>query len=201
MSSLYTAEELKKRMESNDNRSTAKPYLLLLRRHVPQVVDGNYGGSKEYVENITGDYWSRPTRAELETVLRVDYFENDPTWEPKHGDITEIYTDIKYETVNVFLTDQGYQDHLKINKHNLGTHDTYGIHAFRNKEMLSLMSLVDEVIELKEKLKSAEEVIEDSFAIVRDSYDKDYANDRMFAKLKECAEMLRAQVVKQRKEV
>jgi hypothetical protein len=148
MSKFFTANELLERINGNDSRSTAKPYLLLLRRKMEKVVDGDYGGEKQFVENITGDYISRGTKEELITWLREEYFE-DKSYEPEFSDITEIYVDEYADTVNVFLTDKGYQDHLSCNKHNLGKHDTYGIHAFRNKEIASVFNIIEEMARIE----------------------------------------------------
>lgn len=115
-----------------------------------KVVDGDYGGELTWVENITGDYIQKETKKDLIDYLRKEYFE-DENWTPEHSDITKCYIDYYEDTVNVFLTDQGYKDHLKINGHNIGKHDTFGIHAFRNKEIESLYNLIDESIE-NEKL-------------------------------------------------
>jgi hypothetical protein len=160
MSEFYTASELLERINNNDNRCTAKPYLLLLRRKMEKVVDGDYGGEKSYVENITGDYISRDTREELVNYLKEDYF-GDENWQPDYSDITEIYVDEYDDTVNVFLTDEGYREHLNVNKHNLGKHDTYGIHAFRNKEIASVFNVIEKSAKLEQQLKQKDKRIDE----------------------------------------
>lgn len=153
---LLTAQELKERIDYNDNRATAQPYLLLLRRKRQVVVDGDYGGEIKWVENITGNYMQMDTKEELIDYLRNDYYE-DEDWEPDFSDITKVYIDEIDEVSNVFLTDKGYQEHLDANKHNLGKHDTYGIHAFRNKEIESLYALVDKCAELEKQVELLKE--------------------------------------------
>lgn len=157
MGEFFTAKELKERIEANDSRATAMPYLLLLRDKRPVVVDGDYGGERMYVENLTGDYMTGETRRELEKRLKDHGYDFDDITE--HGAITEFYQDYKDETINVFLTDQGYKDHIEANGHNLRKHDTYGIHAFRNKEIKSLYALIDECIAQQKELAQKDAII------------------------------------------
>lgn len=161
MSKLLTARELKKRITENDNRCTARPYALLLRSKIPYTVNPEYeSGRMEWVEHSTGDYLRFPSKNAAIKHFREIY-------EESHGandgcvtddDIVKYYN-IKchsmgthFVTENVFLTDAGYEDHKKCNGHNLGDHDTYGIHLRRNKEIESLLALVDRVIELEDQL-------------------------------------------------
>lgn len=164
MSDLFTAKELKERIDVNDNRCTAKPYLLLLRELKTIVVDGDHSGVPRYIENYTGDYVTADTKQELIDIIRSwygsdeeEYYWPDSRLEKKY-EIRQFYVDEFEYTINVFLTDQGYQDHLKINKHNLPKHDTYGIHAFRNKEIKSLFALIDKCIQADEKISELKEV-------------------------------------------
>lgn len=172
MSKYYTAKELRDRINANDNRCTAEPYLLLLRSIRWTVGNEEYcNGDTLWVEHYTGDH--REFDSEQ---AAIEYFKADigdyshfDDMDADHIDeeileFFQIKSFVKFEyadTENVFLTDQGYKDHVSINGHNLGKHDTYGIHAFRNKEMASLLNLIDENIELQNKLKKAEDLITD----------------------------------------
>lgn len=149
MSKLFTATELLERMRNNDNRMTKDPYLLLLREKREVVVDKDYGGKPCWVEHVTGECISKETKEELVKELR-GYYEDD-NWEPSSRDVSKIYVD-KYEyTVNVFLTDKGYQEHMEVNGHNIPDHDTYGIHAFRNKEIESIFDIIKRMAEIEKE--------------------------------------------------
>lgn len=151
MSNLYTAKELKERISKNDNRCTASPYLLLLREKTEVVVheDFYYNGQK-WVEHLTGDYLTNEKREALVSdLLEYGY---DKSEIEKKGSIEEYFYREVNETRNVFLTDEGYKDHLEANGHNLGKHDTFGVHAFRNKEIASLLNLIDVCIENDKKI-------------------------------------------------
>ena len=137
--------DLKKRILENDNRCTAQPYLLLLQEKEWHVVEEGYGyNTKEvFVERISGDCRQKDSLAEL-----IDYWndglEDDEKineWvEDEH--YTRHFMEYSWNTVNVFLTDQGYQEHLKLNKHNLREHRTFGIHAFRNPEFEEVFKMI-----------------------------------------------------------
>jgi hypothetical protein len=157
MSDFYTAQELKDRIDSNDNRSTAKPYLLLLRerRKISCDPEHAYDGY-EYVEQLSGDYVAFEN---LEKA--IDWLsEDDPDYKYRESDVVKWYYQEIDETVNVFLTDKGVEDHYDLNRHNLRNPNTYGIHAFRNKEMRSLFNLIDDNISKSEKIADLESKLE-----------------------------------------
>jgi len=151
MSEIYTAQELKDRLLSNDNRATAKPYLLLLQEKRTYIAHDEYdcgGVEDKFVEHYTGDYHTTDTKKEM-----INFFiDNGYELTSKILKNIKAYREGYYwETENVFLTDKGYEDHKKVNGHNLRKHRTYGIHAFRNKEIRSLFNLIDENIKLQEE--------------------------------------------------
>ena len=146
MSDVFTAKELKERIEKNDRRCTAEPYLLLLQEKETYVAHDDYAYPYEdkWVEEYTGDYHVESSREAL-----IDYFkesygdEYDDISKELEGKIKPFKEGYHWNTVNVFLTDEGYKDHKKMNSHNLREHRTYGIHAFRNKEIRSIFALID----------------------------------------------------------
>ena len=154
MSNIYTAQELKKRIESNDNRCTAMPYLLLLQEKQTYIAHDDYAYDYEekWVEHYSGDCLTADTREELILKLKENYCDE---WDDLSKEVESKIESFKeghyWKTENVFLTDKGYQDHLKENSHNLKEHRTYGTHAFRNKEIRSLYALIDESINLQKE--------------------------------------------------
>lgn len=152
MSRLLTAQELRKRIDSDDRRCTAEPYLLLLRRtrRVPTPPKFCHHG-ESYIEQVSGNYTEFDSYEDA-----CKWLQNDSEYKIKDEDIEKVcYLEVE-ETINVFLTDEGYKDHAEENGHNLGDHNNYAIHAFRNREIESLYSLIDQVIKLEkenEKLK------------------------------------------------
>lgn len=158
MSNLLTAKELKERIEKNDNRATATPYLLLLRERRKVSCDPDYNcDGVEFVEQLSGDYLSFES---LEKTINW-LSENDEEYEYKESDVVKWHYQEIDETKNVFLTDEGHQEHLRINGHNLRNQNTYGIHAFRNREIKSLYALIDANIELEARVEELEKTISD----------------------------------------
>lgn len=137
--------DLKKRITENDNRLTAFPYLLLLQEKREYVTKEGYGHDTKvvYVENISGDYHQEESLSALEDWWNDGLEEDEKVTEWVEGENYEKHTVGYYwETVNVFLTDEGYKDHLAKNRHNLREHRTYGIHAFRNEEIDEVYKLI-----------------------------------------------------------
>ena len=136
-------QELLDDMKNNDSRGTASPYILLLEECRPYVANEQYASCTrtKYVENITGDFSTNENKEELINLIREYLGEDD--WSPGYSDITKYEEGTCYKTVNVFLTDKGYEKHRRLNGHNLGEHRTYGIHAFRNPEITTLLEALE----------------------------------------------------------
>jgi len=154
MSDLLTAKELLNRIKENDNRCTASPYLLLLQEKEFHIIEDGYGNDVEtkYIENITGDYCQFDSIGELKDFIN-DGLEDDE----KYGELIEDEHYRKHSvgyswvTKNVFLTDKGYQDHLDQNRHNLENYRSFGIHAFRNNEIKSLLNVLSDNYNLQQE--------------------------------------------------
>lgn len=138
-------------ISSQDNRCTASPMIILLQVQKEYVAHPDYAReSKEvWVDQVTGDYIKAETEVEIRKRLR-EYYDGDHTKKIKRGKDYECFTMSYYwETENVFFTDKGYEDHMRINGHNYRNTKTrtYGIHAFRNQEMKTIL---DEIMKHKE---------------------------------------------------
>jgi len=158
MSELLSARELKARIKENDTRSTSLPYLLLLQEKEKYVAKEDYAFNTETVfveRNYDDTPLSAPSLEQLvekynENVEEEDALPLEKWVKGKHYDILEMGH--SWSTCNVFLTDKGYEDHLRANKHNLKqNHRTFGVHAFRNLEMRSLYALIDSHIALEDE--------------------------------------------------
>jgi hypothetical protein len=206
---LYTARELRERIDTNDNRCTAKPYALLLREKRVYIADKEYCDNMRWVEHYTGDCATFDSKEDAISYFRDDISDWCDEFEGMEGEELddaivdkfkiESFAEGEYsETVNVFLTDKGYQDHMNENGHNISSlsgHDTYGIHLFRNKEMSSLYSLIDENIEqqanidkLKYELKQANASIVAHGKTLRKAQDQLDSKDRKIKKLTKALE-------------
>ena len=136
---------LRDRILKNDSRFTALPYLLLLQEKREYVTKEGYGHDTKvvYVENISGDYCSFESKEDLLNWLNEGLEEDELYLKLIDGEHYEKHTVGYYwETINVFLTDEGYQEHLNQNKHNLRNYRTFGIHAFRNPEIEQIYKII-----------------------------------------------------------
>lgn len=132
-------DELKSRIQQNDNRCTALPYLLLLQEKRKYIAHPEYAHDAEtiYVEHLTGDYHRESSEEAMKAWGRSYYGEDHEELE-LDKDYEKFQEGYYWHTVNVFLTDKGYEEHMELNRHNIGEHRTFGIHAFRNPEFDSI---------------------------------------------------------------
>lgn len=140
---LQVLRDLIHRIDTQDNRCTAKPFIHLLqyrrRRCVPHCGgDGGWWGPE--------DDWeiARVKAATEEEALKI-LKERFPHYE--FGEL-ERYDAIEWwETVNVFLTQDGYERHVALNHHNFpGEHRDYLEHAYRNPELKEVLDAIREII-------------------------------------------------------
>lgn len=158
--SEITFQELQERIDKNDNRGTAKPYLLLLQEKEKYVAHPEYNHNTEtvWVERRSGDYTS--FKSEKECLEWVKNWYEDPFYEPEEDEDYEIHEmGHHWKTVNVFLTDKGYEEHLDQNRHNLRDFRSYGIHAFRNPEIKKMFEAIESCASLEKELTHLKELI------------------------------------------
>lgn len=111
---------------TQDNRATAHPIIIKLQRE------------KKY-----------PAR---------DGYDSDGEWKAKEEEnLTEdVPYKIHWEDYQHFFTYSGLEDHLRINRHNVGPHRSYVDHAFRNREWDSIPKdfkvLIEYIQDLEAKL-------------------------------------------------
>jgi hypothetical protein len=129
---------------TQDNRSTAQPYLILLQTKRWYVVPSEY------------EYKKTEYRYLPDTEMIFDSFEEmqkdlfDGGYIDGHSELEEdthyeiIYSNYYWETENVFFTESGYAAHVAMNKHNLGEYRSYGICAWRNPEMKIIMGAIQD---------------------------------------------------------
>lgn len=139
------------KIDTQDNRATANPYFYVIQTERWRVAHDEYhsgatkivwvdtGGSDDYTEYeskeaavkglVDSDYMGQ---AEAETYVEENFRE---------------FTMEKYiDESNVFFTEDGYKDHVRLNGHNLGKRGkdyySYIKHAFRNPEIEELFSAI-----------------------------------------------------------
>jgi hypothetical protein len=119
-----------------DNRCTASPYFIALRKLRKYPVPEEYSHDGSWFVDKHAQSWD--TKEEL--------LENDPNH--KESEITEIFYKEHPEVENVFFTDRGFNEHMRLNRHNIGKHDNFLYHAFRNPEFDGLFKALAEFKDL-----------------------------------------------------
>jgi hypothetical protein len=80
-----TFTELHERIKANDNRCTAKPYLLLLRERREYVAHDEYGDGEEVYVDLQGDYHKTETLEEMIQYYK-DHFSDEEEFKDNYPD-------------------------------------------------------------------------------------------------------------------
>lgn len=165
-------KELNRRISTQDNRATAKPYFFVIRTEKWRVAHSEFhsGTTRDVWVDFNGD----PTTFLSQEEAVEWYCDNHRKVEHPgpYGDADDIAAFIRaeeelkseamawfellpryveemyFEENNAFLTEEGYNEHMTLNGHNvkrMGKHHTYLKHAFRNPEMDSLFRAIKEI--------------------------------------------------------
>ncbi len=129
------------RIDTQDNRGTAKPiqYLLQVKRYM--VVDGDYDYDKILYYHSDMPGIAKDTKEEaIEYLKEYGYTDKELIEEIKA--ITEVYIKYYWNTKQAFLTEEGFNKHIELNEHNLGEYRSYVVHSFRDPEMLNLINSI-----------------------------------------------------------
>jgi len=130
--------DLMTKIGNQDNRGTAFPYFYIMRQPRWRVIPEGYGyGETKHI------FYDSECCREHET--KEDYIkecieEGIPAKEAymKAEELQEGWLEQYYEEDNMFLTEEGYNKHLKLNRHNLKDPHNYIKCAWRNPEITDL---------------------------------------------------------------
>lgn len=133
--------EFNRRLETQDNRATANPYYFTVRcMRELAAPEGMTGETRYYSADDTECY------TEEELIQHCKECEKDPE---EFKEKCEVYDAQEVaEHINVFFTEEGYNEHIKLNGHNyrhFKKYYSYVEHAFRNPEIDKLLSSVKEI--------------------------------------------------------
>lgn len=132
-------KSLGKEVETQDNRSTAKPYFIALQVAEEYPSPDGYDYDKTY-------YLDKHGNPPVDSIAEV--LENDP--EHSLDEIKETNCRYVWEVHNVFLTDRGYNEHLRLNRHNIRKESrSFMYHAFRNPEFDGIFKAIAEFKDLE----------------------------------------------------
>jgi bisphosphoglycerate-dependent phosphoglycerate mutase len=124
--------DLARKIETQDNRCTAKPYFFVIQKKQWRVTRNGYGHGETRTCRL--DFEGDPTAyySKEEWLQHCREYEIDPDRaERKWDDMEEFEEEAYEEEDNCFLTQAAYEEHLRLNGHNLcrGEHWSYLKHA------------------------------------------------------------------------
>lgn len=138
-------QDLITRLDTQDNRGTAAPWLHMLRVKqrcfVPECGGGGgwWGPAEDWeISRVKASNADEALKILNERYPGTDFIEDD----------IEQYDAIEWwEVQNAFLTQEGLERHMKLNSHNIhGEHQDYLEHAFRNPELMEVLQAIRDVL-------------------------------------------------------
>ena len=164
-------KDLSKEITTQDTRSTASPYGLVIGQKKRQVVDyencdhkaiywneTDYDTFDEFFDAIKEYYLEDGCTKEVvnyikETCSDIDDVRNEEYNLSKMMNNTpkaygyDIVDDFSTDCCggNFFLTEKSAKEYIKNNNHNLSGAFTYGIHLYRNPEMKQLIEILSKI--------------------------------------------------------
>lgn len=137
---MFSPEEIGSRLKVQDNASTANPYIIALQQKIERQVSDNqsYDRRKYYSPIMEG---SSSSMEAWEKLMRENGY-NDTDIEKERREVIEYYVKDDWEDRNWFFTYEGYEEHLRLNRHNYGEVRSYVYHCFRNPEMKAIWDLL-----------------------------------------------------------
>ena len=144
---LKSIQDIAHELEFQDNRATAKPYFLVIRTKRWRTTLDSHAHGETRTVRINEDDDSTEFKSFEEYCAWAKAYDPDDDSDLAAGwdKLPEYTLEAYYDESNVFLTDKGFDEHVRLNKHNLGECHTYMKHAFRNPEMDAIFKLIAEV--------------------------------------------------------
>lgn len=154
--------ELANEIQTQDTRCTARPYGLIVTEEVIQVRgedhashcgaywdEHEYYDYKRFQDDVAGYYMDDDAPRWVKKAMECRSF-SDLEGELDHEDTDNAPSIFWYERTqvptlmnsNFFLTEKGYEAHIKANGHNLRKPQSYGIYLRRNSEMEQVIDLI-----------------------------------------------------------
>lgn len=146
---IHFLTELSGKIKAQNNRATATPYFYVIHTEKWRVAHDDYhhGDTKQvWVDVKSGE----GTHYDSKEEAIFDLMEKGHSREEVVNTLEEFTLEKYIEEENVFLTQEAYEDHVRLNGHNLcrgGEYYSYVKHAFRNPEMTGLLNAIHALAE------------------------------------------------------
>lgn len=142
-------KDLMTRIAEQDNLSTANPYFYVIRQPRWRVVPEGYGsGEVKHVFFSPEEQREYTSKEEYIQSCIEDGISAKEAHMKAEEDLREGWLEQYFDEDNVFLTKDGYEKHLRLNRHNLHEPEYYIKHAWRNPEMDGLFKALCEITEV-----------------------------------------------------
>jgi len=134
------------RIETQDNRGTAKPIQFLLQTKREYAVHAEHSSYSvnTYRHPVMEDRGCN-TYADAVRFLESYGFKGLEL-EREKEEIEKVSIGHYWDTTQSFLTENGMNQHIELNGHNLGEYRSFVIHSFRNPELKELFNAIMELL-------------------------------------------------------
>jgi hypothetical protein len=132
--------ELNRRLKTQDNRATADPYYFTVRCVHEEPVPDGFTDEIRYVHDGTPFTEDELRKYSEDNELDFEYFKTNNCMKYCVRDAVEFK--------NFFFTEEGYNEHIRLNGHNYGHFkevNSYVDHAYRNPEIEQLLATIKEI--------------------------------------------------------
>jgi len=151
---LNYLQSFMKKIAAQDNRATAFPYFYVVRtkRWLPTEEGCSFGDDSEtktvytYIHDCHSEWESKEEY--IQSLIEDGVSAKEAAMKAEE-ELTEHHMASIWEESNVFFTEEGYNEHLRQNKHNLREPHSYVKHAWRNPEIKELFEALSEITGVK----------------------------------------------------
>lgn len=140
--------DVAKKIKTQDNRGTAKPYFFQVQTKEQVAVPEGCGIEAWFYDDFTietddeiNEKISDLKNVSIEEVKSMKDYEKELILE--EAGYHKINYDYKNEYYNCFFTEDACENHIQANKHNYNQPKSYLNHAFRNHEMKKIFEFFD----------------------------------------------------------
>lgn len=141
--------ELIDRINKQDNRGTANPYFYVIHTKKWRLAKDGYSNGESYQckydHEMCNEYKLSEEEKYIEYCIEAGYSDTREEAKERWDDLETHEMEAYYDEDNIFLTEEGYNQHVELNSHNLGRRGeyySYVKHAFRNPEMYEMLKAI-----------------------------------------------------------
>ena len=150
----HRIQNISKNLKTQDNRITADPIFIVEQLKKDFGYDSDYATDWVWVDTNDSEYGEITDPKAIETLNKIDEIarnwgetpkaitNDDQTLKYDSARFQKVYYKERWEFVQPFFTEEGANNYIEVDGHNLGKTRTYVISGYRNFEMQDIRKLL-----------------------------------------------------------